>query len=151
MGMGSADRDDVTAREAAMRASFAMGWTKELGLEPLELTPQRVVAQWDVGARHVQPHGIVHGGVYASVVETCCSVGALLAAPEGTVVVGVENHTSFVRPARAGRLTAHAVPLHAGRRAQLWECTITDGVGRLIASGRLRLMAVDAKSEASSG
>jgi 1,4-dihydroxy-2-naphthoyl-CoA hydrolase len=147
--MGSSDRDDPPARDAAMRSSFAMGWTGQLGLEPLELSPQRVVAQWDVGARHVQPQGIVHGGVYASVVETCCSVGALLAAPDGTVVVGLENHTSFVRPVRDGRLTAHAVPLHAGRRAQLWECTITDGAGRLIASGRLRLMAVDAKSDAS--
>ena len=146
--MGSSDRDDATALEAGLRASFGVGWTHQLGLEPLELTPQRVVAQWHVDARHVQPHGIVHGGVYASVVETCCSVGALLAAPRGTVVVGMENHTSFVRPVREGRLTAHAVPLHAGRRAQLWECTITDEQGRLIASGRLRLMATDAKSDA---
>ena len=145
--MGSSDREDPTAREASLRASFAVGWTRELGLEPLELSPRQVVAQWDVGPRHAQPHGIVHGGVYASVVETCCSVGALLAAPEGMVVVGVENHTSFVRPVRQGRLLARAVPLHAGRRAQLWECTITDDAGRLIATGRLRAMVVDAKSD----
>jgi uncharacterized protein (TIGR00369 family) len=148
MEMGSSDRDDQPAREAGLRASFATGWTKELGLEPLELSPRQVVAQWDVSARHVQPHGIVHGGVYATVVETCCSVGALLAAPEGMIVVGVENHTSFVRPVREGRLLARAVPLHTGRRAQLWECTITDGTGRLIATGRLRSMVVDAKSGA---
>jgi len=147
--MSSADGDDASAREAALRGGFNRGWTKELGLEPVELTPRVVVAQWDVGDRHFQPHGIVHGGVYASVVETCCSVGALLAAPEGTLMVGVENHTSFLRPVRAGRLTARAVPVHTGRRAQLWECNITDDAGRLIASGRLRLMATDARSEAS--
>ena len=149
MEMGSSDRDDLTSREAGLRAAFATGWTNEIGLDPLELSPQQVVAQWDVSARHVQPHGIVHGGVYATVVETCCSVGALLAAPEGMIVVGMENHTSFVRPVREGRLLARAVPLHTGRRAQLWECTITDGAGRLIASGRLRSMVVDAKSGAS--
>jgi 1,4-dihydroxy-2-naphthoyl-CoA hydrolase len=147
--MGSSDRDDANAREASLRAAFFKGWTKEVGLEPVELTPSAVVAQWYVDARHVQPHGIVHGGVYASVVETCCSVGALLAAPEGALLVGIENHTSFLRPVREGRLTARAVPVQVGRRAHLWECNITDDAGRLIASGRLRLMAANAGSESS--
>jgi 1,4-dihydroxy-2-naphthoyl-CoA hydrolase len=124
-----------------------MGWVEMMGLEILEATPSAVVAQWDVDARHLQPHGIVHGGVYASVVETCCSVGALSAAPPGKLIVGVENHTSFLRPVRQGRLTARAVPLHAGRRAQLWECNISDASGRLIATGRLRVVCVEAEQD----
>jgi uncharacterized protein (TIGR00369 family) len=123
------------------------GWVEAIGLELLEVTAQSVVAQWDIDARHLQPHGIVHGGVYASVVETCCSVGALSAAPPGKLVVGVENHTSFLRPVRQGRLTARAVPLHAGRRAQLWECNISDAAGRLIATGRLRVVCVEAEQD----
>src|SRR5690606_34995827 len=115
-----------------------------LGLDLLEVTASSVVAQWDIDARHLQPHGIVHGGVYASVVETCCSLGAAAAALPGTRVVGIENHTSFIRAVREGRLSARAVPLHAGRRAQLWECSISDAEGRLIATGRLRVMCVDA-------
>ena len=95
----------------------------------------------------IRDRGIVHGGVYASVVETCCSVGAMAAAPPGKVVVGIENHTSFIRSAREGRLSARAAPLHAGRRAQLWECNISDVAGRLIATGRVRLMCVDAGQE----
>ena len=74
-------------------------------------------------------------------------MGALLAAPPGKVVVGVENHTSFIRPVREGRLTARAVPVHTGRRAQLWECNICDAAGRLVATGRLRVMCVDAEQE----
>jgi 1,4-dihydroxy-2-naphthoyl-CoA hydrolase len=129
---------------APARLSYT-GWVEAIGLELQEVTPALVVAQWDIDARHLQPHGIVHGGVYASVVETCCSVGALSAAAPGKLVVGVENHTSFLRPVRQGRLTARAVPLHAGRRAQLWECNISDASGRLIASGRLRVMCVEAE------
>jgi uncharacterized protein (TIGR00369 family) len=72
-----------------------------------------------------------------------CSVGAQLNAPEGTHVVGVENHTSFLRPASSGRLVASAKPVHVGRRAQLWEAEIRDGERRLIARGTLRLMAVE--------
>lgn len=150
--MGSSDHDDGSAagaRQAALRAAFAVprGWMQEMGLELVEATAERVIAEWDVDARHLQPQGIVHGGVYASVVETCCSVGAALAAPIDKAVVGVENHTSFIRPVREGRLSARATPLHAGRRAQLWECNINDADGRLIATGRLRVMCVDAGRE----
>src|SRR6187551_3462570 len=90
----------------------AAGWTQALGLELVEVTADSVVAHWDIDARHLQPQGIVHGGVYASVVETCCSVGAMAAAPPGKVVVGIENHTSFIRSAQEGRLSARAAPLH---------------------------------------
>ena len=125
----------------------AAGWIQALGLELAEVTADSVVAHWDIDARHLQPQGIVHGGVYASVVETCCSVGAATASPPGKVVVGIENHTSFIRSVREGRLSARAAPLHAGRRAQLWECNISDAAGRLIATGRVRLMCVDAGQE----
>jgi 1,4-dihydroxy-2-naphthoyl-CoA hydrolase len=146
--MGSSEHERRAPLDTTTAASPASrGWIDALGLQFVEVTAGSVVAHWDIDARHLQPQGIVHGGVYASVVETCCSVGAAAAAPPDKVVVGVENHTSFIRPVREGRLSARAVPLHAGRRAQLWECSISDAAGRLIATGRLRVMSVDAGSE----
>jgi uncharacterized protein (TIGR00369 family) len=149
--MGPSENDlrpNVESAEGALAAALAAatrrGWTEGLGFELVVMTREEVVVEWSVDERQLQPQGIVHGGVYASVVETCCSVGALLAAPEGKVVVGVENHTSFIRPVREGRLRARAVPLHAGRRAQLWECSIVDQSQRLVATGRLRVLCVDA-------
>jgi 1,4-dihydroxy-2-naphthoyl-CoA hydrolase len=126
-------------------AALALGgWSEALGLELIRATATEVLAEWTVAERHLQPMGLVHGGVYASVVESCCSIGAMLAAPEGKHVVGVENHTSFLRPVRSGRLRARAIALHAGRQAQLWECAITDDGDRLVATGRLRALCVDA-------
>lgn len=147
--MGVSDPADKPAPEppAAHERPAEAGWIGVLGLHIDEVSAERVLARWDVGPRHLQPFGIVHGGVYASVVETCCSLGALSAAAEGLAVVGVENHTSFLRPASAGRLYARAAPLHAGRRAQLWECNIFDGSDRLIATGRVRLMCVEAEQK----
>src|SRR4051812_29542060 len=99
---------DVHEAAAAPRADAALppfvaaasgeGWFAQIGLELLSASSSEVLAEWSIAERHLQPHGIVHGGVYASVVESCCSIGALLAAPAGKQVVGVENHTSFVRP-----------------------------------------------------
>ena len=110
--MGSSDREsELGARQAALLTSMTarQGWVDVLGLEFIRVTGEVVIAEWTVGERHLQPHGIVHGGVYASVVETCCSVGAVLLAPPGKVVVGVENHTSFIRPVRDGRLPVRIV------------------------------------------
>jgi len=149
---------DVHDAAAAPRAAAAVpplvsdasraGWFAQIGLELVSASSSEVLAEWSISERHLQPHGIVHGGVYASVVESCCSIGALLAAPAGKQVVGVENHTSFLRPVRAGRLRARAVAVHAGRQAQLWECAILDEGNRLIATGRVRLFCVDAPGAA---
>lgn len=130
---------------------MSSGWFGQIGLEIVRASPNEVLAEWTIGERHLQPHGIVHGGVYASVVESCCSIGAVLAAPPGKQIVGVENHTSFLRPVRSGRLRARATPLHAGRQAQLWECAISDEGERLIATGRLRVFCVDAPGSGAVG
>jgi len=137
-----------TAGSALATGISSAGWFAQMGLELTSASASEVLAEWSIGERHLQPHGIVHGGVYASVVESCCSIGAMLAAPAGKQVVGVENHTSFLRPVRTGRLRARAVPVHAGRQAQLWECAILDEGNRLIATGRVRLFCVDAPSGA---
>lgn len=120
-----------------------LDWTQTLGLSIVRYEPDEVVLEWEIATRHLQPWGVVHGGVHCSVVETACSLGAHRAAPDNHHVVGVENHTSFIRAVRNGRLRATARPLHIGRRAQLWECEITDVEQRLVATGRLRLFCVE--------
>jgi 1,4-dihydroxy-2-naphthoyl-CoA hydrolase len=124
------------------------GWAGAMGLEFPSYTKDEVVAEWTVGPTHHQPHGIVHGGVYCGAVETVCSIGAALSAAEhGQIVVGVENHTSFIRAVRSGRLRCVAKPLQKGRRAHLWEANVYDEQGRLVATGRVRLFVLDPGQE----
>jgi 1,4-dihydroxy-2-naphthoyl-CoA hydrolase len=54
-------------------------------------------------------------------------------------VVGVSNHTDFVRAVRDGRLRAEASPLARGRTTQLWQVVIADQTGRLVAHAKVRL------------
>jgi uncharacterized protein (TIGR00369 family) len=65
----------------------------------------------------------------------------------GQSVVGLENHTSFVRAVRRGRITATATPVTRGRRVQLWEATCRDETGRVVATGRVRLLCLDPGAE----
>ena len=71
----------------------------------------------------------------------------MFAAPEGQTVVGVENHTSFLRAVRDGRLRVTARPLSRGHRTQVWEGEVRDARERLIATGRVRLLCLEADAE----
>jgi 1,4-dihydroxy-2-naphthoyl-CoA hydrolase len=113
---------------------------KALGLRFEEATGDRVVAALTVTPDLQQHYGIVHGGVYAAMVETTASVGAAVWLGEAGRPVGIANSTDFLRPVREGELRAEATPLNRSRSTQLWEVSVTDERGRAVAHGRVRLM-----------
>ena len=120
------------------------GWNTAMELRYVSATVDEVTAEWTVGPQHLQAYGIVHGGVHAGVIETLASVGAALnARARGQSIVGLENHTSFIRAVREGTLRATARPITRGRRTQVWEATVTDPDGRVVATGRVRLLALE--------
>lgn len=119
-------------------------WSDTVGIEWDLLSPDRVEAHVDVGRVHQQPFGIVHGGVYCSIVETLASIGATInAVRDGKVVVGVSNTTDFVTAHREGRLDAVATPVQRGRHQHLWDVELRREDGRLVARGTVRLQVLD--------
>jgi uncharacterized protein (TIGR00369 family) len=121
---------------------------KELGLRFSEISPDRTRAHLDVVPKLLQPMGIVHGGVYCSMVESLASVAAYtwLAANGGGAVVGVNNNTDFLRAISSGTVQGTAVPIHRGRRQQLWQVTIVNSDDRLVARGQVRLQNLEAEA-----
>jgi uncharacterized protein (TIGR00369 family) len=116
-----------------------------LDMRIVEASSQRVVVEWTVSAKHHQPMGIVHGGVYCGAIETACSIGASMSATErdpNMVAVGLENTTSFIRAVRGGTLRATALPITRGRTTQVWEAEVRDEKDRVLATGRVRLLCV---------
>jgi uncharacterized protein (TIGR00369 family) len=127
------------------------GWDTALGIHVEEMTPTRVVAYVDIDERHQQPYGIVHGGVWTSIVESVGSHGAAAAAHELTgnmAVVGISNSTDFLRPHRSGRVRATGTPIFTGRTQQLWLVEIErEADGKLVARGQLRAQNLPAPPE----
>lgn len=124
-----------------------VGFNQALNLTFVRTSEDEVVAQMPITSHHHQPMGIVHGGVYCALVETVCSVGGYLASQAaGRLVVGVDNHTSFLKAQRTGVLTVTGKPLVKGKRTQLWEANITNEAGELVATGRVRLICLEAGS-----
>ena len=139
---------DQPASPTTPTKAWHAGWDAAMGFRFLRATRDEVVVEYDIGPVHLQGYGIVHGGVHAGAIELVCSTGAAMdAMARGQSVVGLENHTSFIRAARAGRVEVRAIPVTRGRRVQLWEATARDDAGRILATGRVRLLCLDANSE----
>ncbi len=131
---------------AILNASLG-GWNTAMGLRFTTATPDECVGELVVGPQHLQPYGIVHGGVHMGIIEAACSTGAaVVAIPRGQSVVGLENSTSFVTAVRAGTLHVRATPVTRGRRTQVWQAVVTNEEGRTCATGRVRLLCLDAGS-----
>ncbi len=120
------------------------GWSRACGLRYVEASEDEVVAEVEIGEHHLQPHGIVHGGVHCGLIETTCSAGAVLCTlRDGRTVVGLDNSTSFLRPVRAGTLRITATPRVRGRRTHVWEATVRDERGLDVATGRVRMICLE--------
>jgi len=121
-------------------------WGEQLGLEMLEVTAERVVARLEPGPRHQQPYGILHGGVYCSIVEDVASHGAGAAATARGQrgVVGIANATDFLRSHSTGELRAVGEPIHVSRSQQIWQVVITrTSDDAPVARGQVRFQVLD--------
>jgi uncharacterized protein (TIGR00369 family) len=120
-----------------------------VGLTGIELTEASIDScqgKIVINENHHQPYGVVHGGVYCTLIETLASTGAALWAMESGLAgcVGVSNQTDFIRATTEGVLIGSATPIHRGRTQQLWQVTVTrEADGKLVARGQVRLQNVE--------
>jgi 1,4-dihydroxy-2-naphthoyl-CoA hydrolase len=115
------------------------------GMRVTHVSPHAVDARVELGPQHHTPWGVVHGGLYTTVVESVASIGACAAvAGRGLIAVGVNNNTDFLRSMTSGTVTVHAEPVQQSRNQQLWDVNIVEeGTGRLVARGSVRLANVE--------
>lgn len=119
------------------------GLADRLGIEIIELTPQRVVATMPVDDRTRQPFGILHGGASVALAETVASLGAVLNVDlEKASAVGLEINANHLRAKREGMVRATATPFHVGRSTQVWDVRIVDEEERPVCISRCTLAVV---------
>jgi 1,4-dihydroxy-2-naphthoyl-CoA hydrolase len=114
------------------------GFDRLYGLQVMSMSDEEVVAEVAVRDELRQPAGLVHGGVFASIAESICSIATWSAVQaDGRSAQGLSNQTSFLRPITGGMIHATARRRHRGRTTWVWEVDITDDEGRLCALVRM--------------
>jgi 1,4-dihydroxy-2-naphthoyl-CoA hydrolase len=115
-----------------MKPEWNVGLFAHLGIEFVEVTPERVVARIVLGPQHMTIGGTVHGGTLMAFADTIGAAGTVASLAEGQRTATLESKTNFLAGCRAGTVQAVATPIHKGRRTQVWETRISDESGRLL-------------------
>jgi uncharacterized protein (TIGR00369 family) len=103
-----------------------------MGIEFTELSPDRVVAELRIRDDLRTVGGALHGGALMAFADTVGATATVLNLPPGATTTTLESKTNFFAAGRAGAVRAEAVPLHRGRRTQVWQTRVTDESGRLL-------------------
>ena len=106
-----------------------------IGVEFVEATADRVVAEMTVRENLCTRPAVMHGGAIMAFADTLGAAGTILNLPAGAGTTTVESKTNFIAAAPQGaRLRGEATPVHRGRRTQVWQTRITlADTGRLVA------------------
>ena len=117
-----------------------------LGIEYVEITPDKVVATMPVHAATHQPFGQLHGGASVVLAESVASVGTWhLIDQETEIAVGLEINANHLRGKQGGMVTAIGTPLHKGRTTMVWDIKIVDEEEKLICVSRCTVAIVKKK------
>lgn len=89
--------------------------------------------EMEVGRRHHNPMGVVHGGIFCDLADAAMGVAFAAVMDDGETFSTVELQTRYLRPVREGRLVARARVVHRGRTVGHLACEISDAEGRVVA------------------
>jgi uncharacterized protein (TIGR00369 family) len=110
---------------------------KTLGYDVTEVASGRVVVTITPDDTHLNPAGTVHGGLAATLLDSCMGLAIRSTLEKGLAQTTVEFKISLLRPImpETGPIKAEGVVLSCGRRIGTAEGRITDQQGRLLAHG----------------
>ena len=105
-----------------------------IGTEWLSDDPDEARVRVAVRDDLCQPAGLIHGGLYSSLVESVRSRATFLAvAGDGMAAMGQSHSISFPRPITEGHIEVRARARHRGRTTWVWDAEVSDSEGRLCA------------------
>jgi uncharacterized protein (TIGR00369 family) len=110
---------------------------RTLGYDITEAESGRVVVTAEPKDIHLNPAGTVHGGLAATMLDSCMGLAIQSTLEKGIGSTTLEFKMSFVRPItpETGRIKAEGTVISRGRRVGTAEGRVTDASGRLLVHG----------------
>jgi uncharacterized protein (TIGR00369 family) len=113
-----------------------------LSMEIKDLQWGTCLLEVELGEKHLQPFGKVHGGAIASVVDAAAFWAVFPQVEKGMGLTTVEMKLNYLVPAEKGKLVAQGRCIKMGRTLALGETYVRNGEGVLVAHGTATMMVV---------
>ena len=99
------------------------------------------IAEIDLADKHLNPFGGVHGGVFATIIDSAASWAMFYGIDdENAGLTSVDLKLNYLGPAISGKMIAKARQIKLGQTLGLADCQVHEGTGRLLAHGTLSVM-----------
>jgi 1,4-dihydroxy-2-naphthoyl-CoA hydrolase len=109
------------------------GVARTLGMRVVSITKKKVVAEMPIDERHMNRNGRVNGGALMAFADAMGAIGTVANLPPGHMTTTLESKTNFFAAGAAPTITGVAKPLHIGRSTNVWQTTLKNADGRLVA------------------
>jgi uncharacterized protein (TIGR00369 family) len=145
--MASSPNPDPSRERAARLA--AMPINAALGIEFARRSPGRAELSMPAREDQLQPDGVLHGGVLATLADTAAVYSIFPDLPEGRSITSIDFRLDFLRPVRPGDgpVTAAAEVIKVGRSVATAEVSLTQA-GRLVARGTFVYLVLELPADA---
>ena len=109
------------------------GMPRALGIRVTSLTRRKVIGEMHITSMHCNLNGRVNGGAIMAFADALGAVGAVANRPTGYRGGTIESKTNFFAAGQGPILKAVSVPLHVGRTTSVWQTTISNSDGKMVA------------------
>jgi acyl-CoA thioesterase len=109
-------------------------YLKLLGIELVEIEPEKVVMQLEMREQLRQPHGLLHGGAIASLIDTAMAFAVVTRLTESEKASTVDLTVQYLRPHTEGKIVCTAKVLKAGKRLLFVSAEVENEQEKLIAT-----------------
>ena len=124
------------------------GMPLALGMRVTSLTRKKVTGEMTIAPIHLNVNGRVNGGAIMSFADALGAVGAVANRPPNYRGGTIESKTNFFAAGVGPVLSAVSIPLHIGRTTSVWQTTIRNADGRMVAIVTQTQISVPAASDA---
>jgi len=135
--MASLNPDHV---QAVIKAINQGPYFKHLSMPVKEMGMGYSIVELKVGNEHLNPFGGIHGGVYASAIDTAAYWAAYCELEEGIGLISIDLKIDYLAPISDGMIITTGRSIKIGKSMCLAEATATDGDGKWLAHGTSKMM-----------
>ncbi len=116
-----------------------------MSMRLVRIALDKAIIELKTGRCHLQPYGIVHGGVIATVIDTATFWSVYMRLPEGAGLVNIDLKLNYLKPVENGRLIAEGRTIRSGKSISYAETSVLNEKRELIAHGTSTLMTLPGK------
>ena len=120
-------------------------YPSHMSMRLMSLELDRATVELKIGNCHLQPYGIVHGGVLSTLIDTATFWSVFKRVPEDAGLVNIDLKLNYLQAVQSGRLTTEGYAIRSGKSISYAEAKVFNEDNELIVHGTSTLKILPGK------